>query len=843
MQAKKNSARQRIAGTDEATDDERHGMAAFNQIEITAVFLGERFRFSNADGDTIIADAKIVDGPRPEGVNGHASIKVAVGDGGELDWKSTYRFFGRWSDYTNKRTGETTPQFHATSFTESVPLEESGVIAYLVRHGEGCGIGQERAKRLFAEHGPDAIRFCRESPVGVCSTFGNAISLEQSERLAARLQKNAHAEACSIELVQLLARRGFPKDTAHNAMELWGTAAPQVIRRDPYKLMTSGLRGCGFKRCDQMYLSLGLPPGRLKRQALCAWYAVAKAGEASGDTWTAASVAVTAIRRSVAGAEPKIAEALRLAIRSGYLTTIRTDGLRGPFVDQGGHLWLAESRKATNERYIARHLAAAANEQLDWPEIPSVGISDHQQEKLRDALRGVISILIGSPGTGKTFSAAAIIQAIIAEHGDGSIAACAPTGKAAVRLTESLNDYGIPLRARTIHSTLGVRKVKGAGWSFMHNESHPLPFRWLIVDEPSMIDANLFSSLLAARAVGTHVLLLGDVNQLLPVGHGAPLRDLVATGMPYGELTEVRRNSGMIVEACAAMRDGRMPEVVRDRLAPNNPERNLSHFQCNEPRQQIELLKATLDSLAQSGFNRIWDIQVLAAVNKKSPLSRRDLNKLLQAELNPSPAIEGSPFRLADKIVNTKNGYFNDASGERDPDTGDFAEHYVANGEIGRVVAVEPKSIIVSLDTPERMIRVPRGKWTDKDADRDSATDGDGSDSAVDENAADGDTDNDRGPQTGCTFDLAYALSTHKSQGSEFPVVIVMLDDWPGAKRVCDRAWLYTAVSRAKKLCVLIGQEATARRMVRVNRIMERKTFLAELYKRNRMADVLKELF
>lgn len=815
--------------------------ATTQQVEITAVYLGERYRFVNADGDTIIADARIVRGERPEGVNGKVSIKVQVGES-ELAWQTTYRFHGRWASYTNRRTGETTPQFHATSFTESQPVERSGVVAYLVKHGEGCSIGKARAEKIADAWGDDAVRHCREFPSDVAAMFGGNVSLEQAERLAARLEKNAHAEACHIELTELLARRGFPQRTVQRAMELWGTAAPAVIRRDPYKLMTSGIRGCGFKKTDQMYLSLGLPPGRLKRQALCAWYAVAKAGEASGDTWTAASVAVAHIRNNIAGAEPKISEALRLAIRSGYLTTLRTDGLRGLFVNQAGQLWLAESRKAASERYVARHLANAAKESPRWPVIPTGSLSGHQQSELRAALRSVIAILAGSPGTGKTFCAAAVIQAIIATDGGDGIAACAPTGKAAVRLTEALAGYGIPLRARTIHSTLGVLKNKRGGWSFAHNEHHPLPFRWLIVDEASMIDADLFSSLLAARAVGTHVLVIGDVNQLLPVGHGAPLRDMIVAGLPCGELTEIRRNSGMIVEACAAMRDGRRFATAAgssiDLAAA--PERNLVHVPASDAEKQIALLRYMLGKAGGMGFDRVWDCQVLAAVNAKSPLSRRELNKTLQAELNASPAVAGSPFRLGDKIVNTKNGYFNDSSGERDEHTGEFVEHYVANGEIGRVVSIEEKSFVVALDTPERTVRVPRGKWSEKAAD--AASDDESSESAVDENATDDDAD-DRGPQTGCTFDLAYALSTHKSQGSEFPVVIVMLDDWPGAKRVCDRAWLYTAVSRAKKLCVLIGQESTARRMVRVNRIMERKTFLAELYKRERMADAMKELF
>jgi len=813
--------------------------ATTSQLELTAVYLGERHRFANADGDVVVANCRIVGvafGERPPEINGATTVTFrGEASDGELKFNATYRFFGKWSSYTNRRTGISETQFHFSSFTEAAPVERSGVVAYLQKYGEGCGIGKARAEKLFSEYGTDAVRVAREQPETVVASIAG-VTLDGAQLLSQRLTANHHAESANIELVELFARRGLPKATARRAMELWGTAAAKVVRHDPYKLMR--FRGCGFKKTDQMYLSLGLPPGRLKRQALCAWHAIAKATQDSGDTWTAASVAVTAIGRNIAGADPRPAEAIRLAVRAGILDTLRTDGIRGPFVDRAGQLWLSETTKARNERYIARHLAEAANEPPAWPEVPRVGVTEHQQEALSLATAGIIGILGGSPGTGKTFSAAAIIQAIIAEHGIDQVAACAPTGKAAVRLTEALAGYGIELRARTIHSTLGIDPLasKGDGWRFIHNERNPLKIRFLIVDEASMIDADLFAALLAARAKGTHVLIIGDVNQLLPVGHGAPLRDMIAAGLPYGELTEIRRNSGAIVQACAKMRDGEffdVPEKVDIEAGDN-----LHLIRTSSPDAQTRAMRAAIAECRDSyGFDPVWDVQILAAVNAKSPLSRRELNKILQAELNTNPGSPNCPFRVGDKIVNTKNGYYNDADGGRDSDTGEFREYYVANGEIGRVLAIEEKSFIVALDTPERTVRVPRGKYDPK------AADGGGSESTSDERGGvDNDKDDDRAPQTGCAWDLAYTLSVHKSQGSEFPVVIVMLDDYSGAKRVCDRAWLYTATSRAKKLCVLIGQEATARRMVRINRIMERKTFLRELYERERVRDLVESL-
>ena len=212
-----------------------------------------------------------------------------------------------------------------------------------------------------------------------------------------------------------------------------------------------------------------------------------------------------------------------------------------------------------------------------------------------------------------------------------------------------------------------------------------------------------------------------------------------------------------------------------------------------------------------SNVNPIWGCQVLTAVNAKSPLARKELNKILQAELNPNGGIDGQHFRVADKIVNTKNGHFPSIKHDaNDPDiqakpNGDV---YVANGELAEVLEIEEKNIIAKLSAPSRTIRIPRGKANQNQSDEEKEEDKTG---------------------TGCSWELGYALSTHKSQGSEWPVVIVMLDEYPGARIVCSREWLYTAISRAKERCVLIGQQQTANAMCRNIALGNRKTLLKEL--------------
>jgi len=223
----------------------------------------------------------------------------------------------------------------------------------------------------------------------------------------------------------------------------------------------------------------------------------------------------------------------------------------------------------------------------------------------------------------------------------------------------------------------------------------------------------------------------------------------------------------------------------------------------------------------------VWGVQVLCAVNKKSELSRRDLNKLLQNHLNPHPAISGSPFRLRDKVICVKNswlplvevasrngkGRVELVDNDDNLTINDKNQVYVANGEMGEVVKVEQGYFHIQLSAPKRLVVVPRGKADDKAGD-DAAGDEDGN---VEESTG-----------TGCDWELGYAISTHKAQGSEQSVVIVMIDESGGAKRVCDRSWTYTAISRAKQCCVLIGKLPTAYGFCKRQTIAKRKTFLKE---------------
>lgn len=469
--------------------------------------------------------------------------------------------------------------------------------------------------------------------------------------------------------------------------------------------------------------------------------------------------------------------------------------------------WLEDegqiAEAARRRQYVARKLPPG----LLWPAPRLVaGITAHQRERLAEALRGPVGVLAGSPGTGKTFVLAELVKAIPTRRRDGyhvSVALCAPTGKAAVRISEAMARAGWALQATTIHQLLGIGRNghDGQGWDFRHNEGNPLGYQYVIVDEASMLDTTLADCLFRALRPGAHVLLVGDPDQLPPVGHGAVLRDLIRAGLPCGRLTEIQRNAGAIVEGCAAIREGRKFRVAR--TPAERDADNLWLTEAKTPQDQVAKLLELLTAMGELGINLTQDLQVLVATNKGSPVSRLEVNRLLQDRLNqrdPACTPGDLVYRINDKVICLRNHLAGSADAR--------GQCWLANGEIGTVTAIEGRAVMATFPAPDREVLVPAPR---------PKGEGDGRSEEVGRGGG------------GTDFDLAYAITAHKSQGSEWPVVVVLVDPSYKAKLICTREWIYTAISRAKKLCVLIGQEGILRVQCRRTALDNRKTFLSEL--------------
>jgi GNAT superfamily N-acetyltransferase len=494
--------------------------------------------------------------------------------------------------------------------------------------------------------------------------------------------------------------------------------------------------------------------------------------------------------------------------------------------------WLSE--KSEIREVTTQHLTGVARlvSAVEWPEMESEidarseewfgELTDHQRQELAKAMSGPIGVLSGRPGTGKSFTLVRLLKALIALHGNNQIRVMAPTGKAAQRVKELMQEAGVSgVEPTTIHRGLGVESADD-GWSFKHNEHNPLPCKYLIIEEASMLGLGLFRSVLAALARGTGLLLVGDVNQLPPVEYGAPLRDMIAAGLPHGEFTQIMRNSGAIVRTCSAIVDGQswQPKNKID-LKAEDPV-NLCLIQTGKHQAAQKILQLVQQLKDHSPWNPIDDVQIVVAVNKRSALSRVDLNKQLQDLLNPGTGPQGCPFRLNDKIIQLKNSFLPSAQPKEAKEGGggkqDWApdqelKHLVCNGEIGRVVwlSCDGKKIVCRFPSPERTVMVFRAGAKAENGENDGG---------------------EEKPETGCDLDLAYAVTCHKMQGSQTKIIIVALDEYPGASGqygVCDRAWLYTAISRAQKATFLVGLKHVADAICSKRFVWRRKTFMVEI--------------
>lgn len=772
-----------------------------------------------ADADSQSIGLKLTDGSVVKGWEPAESFSRGV----------AYRFLGRWED--DAKFG---PRFSFDSFVVSSPVTKLGAVKYL---SDTCpNVGAKTAEKLWDRYGAECVEILRTEPGRV--TEDMIMSVSAAIEASKALRECAAMEQTTIALNGLFVGRGFHGTIYKRAIEKWGAKAPVVIARNPFALLVADMPGAGFKRCDKMWLEMGKPANAIKRQMLCAWNYMRLGNE--GHTWYRAEDICQHVMDTIAasaGTDVDPIRAIMLGKRSKWLRTRR---------DADGRVWVAESEKAVHEQSIADNLKRllAWDNELLWPDdLPVSQVegdklpSPHQREQALRATAATVGILCGGPGTGKTHTLSYILRSVIATVGLTNVRVAAPTGKAAVRATQALHLCGLTdLRATTIHRMLGIGRNghDGKGWGFIHNRSNPLPVRVLVLDETSMDDCSLMAAVLEACADGTHILFIGDPFQLPPVGHGAPLRDMIASGVvPVGELREVRRNAGAIVHACVRIKAGEQFDTYED-YDPSIGH-NLMFAETSNENESVEVLERILTSMKQ--FDPVWSTQVLCGVNAKSPLSRTAINDRLHKLLNPNGhEVTGNPFRVGDKVICLRNGeyvvvepreddlpeesmedadsYVETSSWQRTEfgsmeNTGEPEMAYCANGEQARVVAISAKATIVRVGEGDVLVRIPMKKKRDA-----------GEDQTNTENEQEA-----KGRQS--EWDLAYAITVHKSQGSESPCVVIMADK--AASRVAERHFWYTAVSRASRLCIIIGQRGVVRQQCLRQALVKRRTFLESL--------------
>jgi exodeoxyribonuclease V alpha subunit len=414
-----------------------------------------------------------------------------------------------------------------------------------------------------------------------------------------------------------------------------------------------------------------------------------------------------------------------------------------------------------------------------------IKLTDQQQKAFQMVQQNKLSLLIGFPGTGKTTITKEIVN--WAKDQKYKIALCSPTGKAAHVLSEAC---GYP--ASTIHRLLSPQVTKENGktkFYFGYNFEKQLPYTFIIVDEVSMVGNDLMSSLLqAVDQDKTKVLLVGDSAQIPSVQPGNVLHDMVKSGyISFTELTEIFRNSGAIVDFCTAIRCDE-PYSLPKKLDIESGQNHV-HVECNTP-QVIHntIVKLATENMVRRGYDTTKDVQILSPVNSRTVLSCDAFNESIQNIVNQQPeknCVNGSGFRLGSKVINTRNIY--DAVSANSSGRGD--EELILNGDMGVIIDIQDdnKNMIVQFENPVRKILISKRKNYLK---------------------------------------LAYCLTIHKSQGSQFKVVILPVHT--SFAYNYNRALLYTGASRAQKILITVGQRVAIRQAVRNVKVYHRKTFLSE---------------
>ncbi len=625
---------------------------------------------------------------------------------------------GEWQ--THSRYGR---QLRARGALPLDPADRAGRVAYLtsLRH-----IGPARAERLVEEHGESVLSAISADPAGVFGAL-RGVSGKQAAAAAESWQASRAVRDLHVQLA--------PHGLAHLAAPIhnrFGERSMAVLQEDPYRL--TEVDGVGFARADRIALAADVPPESSRRAQAAALYALAEA-EQQGHTYLPLEE-LAARTEGLIGLAPDpdvIAEARGLALDEHR-------AYREPTL---------ESEIAVAEALRAR-CAAPPDLEHDPGEAPEGSLTDEQWAAVRGAFAARVSVLTGGPGVGKTVCTRAIVEAAV--EAGAKIALCAPTGRAARRLEEATGT-----EAQTIHRMLEWQPGREPAF----RPGHPLPAELVIVDESSMLNLRLTRVLLEGLAETTHVVLVGDADQLPPIGAGKPFADLIASGIaPVVRLNQIFRQAArsMITTAAHEINSGRQPHL--------EPESGQEHdfFFIDRPLPE-RALETVVEVVAERvpkrfGMDPVRDVQVLAPMYRGA-VGIDALNERLQQRLNPEGrTVLGGRFRLGDRLIQTRNSH----------------ELGLMNGSIVFLRDDDPDEEQIVVDTDDgETLSIPHGETA--------------------------------------TLRLAYAISVHKAQGSEVPVVVGVCHR--SHMRMLTRPLLYTAITRARSTCVLVGDPAALRAAVR----------------------------
>ena len=685
-----------------------------------------------------------------------------------------YRLFGEWK--THPKYGE---QFAFTSFEEPEPITEEGIMSFLAS-GVIKGIGPATALAIVKRFGDETLKTIAEHPERLTEVSGIG------KKKAAAIAESYGAHREYADTVLKLSAYDISPAVCMKLFKTYGASAVDVVQENPYRLIDD-VYGIGFAKADKIAQKIGIAPDSPFRIKSAVVYALL-ARAAAGDTYAPEAELTEEVAGFLDVSREQVSDAIFELALDGR---IFKEELAGEKI-----VILYAYRRA--ERFCAAKILQLCDCELTGIAQSTSGLigrteksegivlSERQKVAVESSLKCGVSIITGGPGTGKT----TIINTILGILRAAGITylLAAPTGRAAKRMTQATGED-----AQTIHRMLEYNYAEGDDrMIFGRNAENPLDAGCVIIDEVSMVDILLFEGLLAAIKPGTRLILVGDADQLPPVGAGSVLSDLLASGAVHStRLTDIFRQAqeSMIVVNAHAINRGEYPEF-------NGRGTDCFFLERRTEREIADTIKQLCSERLPKYYDNIdpyKDIQVLTPT-KKGICGSVELNKLLQAVLNPPLPSKAEKqfgekiFREGDKVMQNKNDYQLEWKDMRSFQTG----MGVFNGDMGVVSAVDNDSGTVAVCFDESRMVIYDYMNLDE-------------------------------------LEPAFALTVHKSQGSEFPVVVMPMTHFP--PMLATRNLLYTAVTRAREGVVLVGKPQMPNAMVDNTSEKKRRSGLGERIK------------